>query len=97
MPPDQRGIEPEMPRVNVDARAGLEQSAEREQRAGSAADRRRDRRAGDAQLRERSEPKDQTRSEHDVDRVRQPEHAHRDRRVARAAEDRVDQEQHDDR
>ena len=63
---------------------------------GAAADRRRDRRAGQAKLRERSDAKDQQGTEHDVDRVREPEDAHRDRRVAGAAEDRIDQKDQQD-
>jgi hypothetical protein len=55
-----------------------------------------DGRAGDAELGERPDAEHEARPEHDVDGVGEPEHAHRDRRVARAAEQRVDDEQHDD-
>ena len=53
--------------------------------------------AGDAELGERSDAEDEARTEHDVDRVGEPQHPHRDRRVAGAAEHRVDQEQQHDR
>ena len=86
-----------MPRVDVDARARLEQPAEREQRAGAAPDVVATAAPVTPSFGNGPEAEDQQRPEHDVDRVREPQHAHRDRRVARAAEDRVDQEQHHDR
>jgi hypothetical protein len=86
-----------MPGVNVHPRARPEQPAECEQCAGAAADGRGDRRTGYAELRKWTESKDQTRTERDVDGVRQPEYAHGDRRVARSAEDRVDQKQQEHR
>ena len=56
-----------------------------------------DGRARDAHLRERPEPEDQARVEHDVDGVGEPQRAHGHGRVARPAEDRVDQEEEQDR
>ena len=41
----------------------------------------------------RADAEDQARPEDDVDRVREPQHAHRDRGIARAAEDGVDEEE----
>ena len=58
--------------------------------------RRRDGRARDAERRERPEAEDEARVEDEVDDVREPQDAHRDRRVAGAAEDRVDEEEQDD-
>jgi len=56
--------------------------------ADSATGRRRDGGSGDAEARKRTEAEDEARIEADVDRVRNPQHAHRDRRVAGAAKDR---------
>ncbi len=53
-------------------------------------------RAHHAELGERAEAEDEARPEQDVEDVAEPQHAHRDRRVARAAEHRVDQEQQHD-
>src|SRR5947208_1436900 len=58
--------------------------------------RRRHGRAGDGQPGAWSQTEDEARIETDVDRVGDPEDTHRDRRVARAAEHRVDQKQHHD-
>ena len=63
----------------------------------AAADVGRDGGAGDAELRERTEPEDEARSEDDVQEVAEPQDPHRNCGVAGSAEDRVDQEQHDDR
>ena len=56
----------------------------------AAADVGRDRRAGDAELGKRPEAEDEAGAEHDVEHVAEPQHAHRDRGVAGAAEHRVD-------
>ena len=53
--------------------------------------------AGDAKRGEWPGPEDEQRPEHDVDDVRQPEHPHGDGGVSRAAEDRVGDEEDDDR
>ena len=49
-----------------------------------------------AELRKRADAEDQERPEHDVDGVGEPEHAHRDGRVAGAAKHGVDEKQQDD-
>ena len=87
-------IEPEMLAADDDAAVAARQEVQLHEHADAAAGRRRDRRAGDAESRKRAEPEDEARIEADVDRVGDPQHAHRDRRVAGAAEHGVDQEQH---
>ena len=62
--------------------------------AAATADRRPDRGAGHAELRKRADAEDQARPEDDVDRIREPQHPHRDRGIARATEDGVDEEEH---
>ena len=54
-------------------------------------------RAQDAQLGKRPEPEDQARIQTDVDGIGDPQRPHRRGGIARAAEDRVDQEQQEDR
>ena len=73
---------------------GPNQSSEGEDDAGSSADGGGDGRAGDAKAWERTEPENETRSEENVDGVREPEHAHRDGRVASASKHGVYDEQH---
>ena len=63
--------------------------------ADPAPDIRRHGRAGDPELRERSPAEDEARPEGDVERVREPQRAHREHGVASTAEDRVDQEDHE--
>ena len=64
--------------------------------AGAAAQRGGDRGPFDAHGRDRPQAEDEDRIEHDVQRVRHPQHTHRRRCIARAAEDRVDDEQQQD-
>ena len=79
-----------------DAAVATRQEEQLHQHTDAAPRRRRHRRAGDAQPGEWPETEDEARIETDVDCVGDPEDAHRDRRVARAAEHRVDQKQHHD-
>ena len=85
-----------MPPRDGDPRSPRAEPVQLVEDAGAAADRRRHRGAGHAQLGERPQAEDEARAEHDVDDVREPEHPHRDRGVARAAEDGVDEEQQQD-
>src|SRR2546422_729836 len=64
-------------------------------RSGAPPNVRRHRGAGDAKFRERPKAKNETRPEHDVERVCQPQHAHGNRSITRSAKDRIDHEQHD--
>ena len=85
-----------MPPLHGDPRPGPQEPADRVERPRAAPDRRGHRRPGDAELRKGPEAEDEAGSEHDVDRVRQPEDAHRDRGVSGSAKDRVDDEEDDD-
>src|SRR3954454_21002065 len=82
--------------LNIKTSAGTDQLAESEERASAAANRRRNRSTDDAELWKGTDSKNQTRAEHDVDPVRQPQRAHRDRGVTGATKDRVDHEEHHD-
>ncbi len=86
-----------MPACDVDAPAGPQQEREGVERTRAAPDGGGDRRTRHAEFGERPEAEDETGAEKDVDGVGEPEHAHGNRRVARAAEDGVDEKQHDDR
>jgi hypothetical protein len=44
----------------------------------------------DPKLGERTEPEDKAWTKSDVDRIREPEHAHRDRRIAHAAKNGIE-------
>ena len=79
-----------------DAAVPPRQHVELHQHAHAASRRRRHRRARDAEAWKRAEAENQTRIEHDVDRVRDPQHAHRNRRIAGAAKNRVDEKQRED-
>ncbi len=81
---------------DANAAAGPRQVIELVEHAAAAADGRADGGAGDAHLGERADAEDEARAEHDVDRVGEPQHAHRDGGVAGAAEHRVDEEQQQD-
>ena len=81
---------------HLDVPAGLKEPIKRERRTRTPSNSSRDRRADDAQLRKRPHAENQQWSKHDVDRVGEPEDAHRDRRVAGAAKNAVDQKQHHD-
>src|SRR5215213_3070868 len=82
--------------LDFESSTGPKQLDECENCTGTSADRRRDRSADDAELWKRSESEDQTRAEENVDPVREPQGAHRDRSVARATKDRVNHEEHYD-
>src|SRR2546426_12207055 len=87
------GFDPEMLARDFESSAFANQAAERVNRAGSPAYIRSHRRAGDAEFWKRTEPKDETWPKRYVERVRQPQYSHRNRRVAGAAKDRMDHEQ----
>src|SRR3569832_515879 len=82
--------------LNEETTAFTNQLTDREERASASADRRRDRGADNAELRKGTDSEDQTRTEQDVDPVREPQRAHRDRGVACATKDRVDHDVHHD-
>src|SRR5262245_31711168 len=71
--------------------------AKRVNRTGPATDVRRYGRSGNAELWKRTETEDEAGAKYNVERVRQPQHAHGDRSVARTAKDRIDHKQHHDR
>jgi hypothetical protein len=82
--------------TNVETAALSPQAAQRVERAGAAADVRSDSSADDTELGKWTETEDKTRTKYDVDPVCQPQCAHRDRCVARAAKDCIHHKQHDD-
>src|SRR5262245_8863517 len=86
-----------MTSLDIETSAGTNELGESEQRARASADIRRDRSADDAELWERSKAEDQTRSKCNVDPISEPQRAHRNRRITRAAKDGVDHEEHHDR
>ena len=99
-PPDaahHRRVEPEVARLDAQPPVAPRQPVELVEHAGAAAEVGGDGGAGHAERRERPQPEDEARGEHDVERVGQPQHAHGDRRVAGAAEDGVDEEEQHDR
>src|SRR5690606_38702313 len=75
-----------------------EKAIRRVQRTARAADRRTDRRTRYAEFRKETDTENKARPENDVQNIREPKHAHCDRRIARTAKDRVQQEKrkHDD-
>jgi hypothetical protein len=85
-----------VPALDVDASVPSEQQPELHQHRKRTARRRRHRGANHAELWEGPKPEDEQRIERQVDGVRQPQHAHGNRGIARAAKDRVlQEEQHD--
>ena len=76
-----------------DSRVAPHETIQLVEDAGAAADGRSHRGAGDAELGERTQAEDETGAEQDVDDVGEPEDPHRDRGVAGASEDGVDEEQ----
>ena len=96
MPPIAAEVEPQVAPVNGSRPAARVRWIQLIQDAAAAADRRADGCPGHAHLGKRPDAEDEARAEHDVDRVGEPEHAHGDRRVARAAEHGVDEEQQQD-
>src|ERR1044071_1861045 len=82
--------------LDLETSAPAHETTQREQRARAATDVRCDRSADDAEFWKWSNTEDQTWTKQDVDRIRQPQCAHRDRRITRAAKDRIDHEQHHD-
>src|SRR6185436_9969996 len=62
--------------------------------AAATADCRSDGGAGHAELWKWADAENQARPEDDVDRIREPQHPHRDRGIARATEDGVNEEEH---
>ncbi len=89
-------VETQMPCQHMDALRALQQSIELVEHADAAARQRSQRRARYPEMRKRTEAEDQTRVEDEVDDVRHPQQAHRNRRITRAAKDCVVQEEHDD-
>src|SRR5688572_27771730 len=79
----------------LDVATGLEEPVESERRAGSPTYSSGHGGAGDAEFREGADAEDEKRPEDDVDAVREPEYAHRDRRIAGPAKDAVDEKEHD--
>src|ERR1044072_8809058 len=73
--------------------AGTNQAADRVESAGTASDSRCDSGADNAHFGKRPPAKNETRAKQDVDGVAQPQHTHRDGRIAGAAEDSVDYEE----
>src|SRR6185369_16787137 len=79
-------FESEVPPRDRDARtAAAHEPAQREQRPYATTDVRGDRRSLHAERGKRTQPEDEAWPERNVDCVRQPENAHRDRRVAGTA------------
>src|SRR5687768_15384767 len=82
--------------LQLNVTSWLEESPERERGACPSANSRRDCRARDAHFRKGANAKNEERSQHDVDDIRDPEHTHRDRRVTGATKDSVRKKQHHD-
>src|SRR5437870_13726205 len=80
---------------DFESSAFANQTAERVNRASAPPDVSRHGGAGNSKFGERPKAEDETGAEHYVERVRQPENAHCDRRVTRSAKNRIDHKQHD--
>ena len=89
-------LEPHVRAPHNDASAASPEDQQLHDDADAAAGGRCDRGAGNAEARERTESENEARIEADVDSVRNPQHAHGDRRVTRAAKHGVDQKEHED-
>src|SRR5947207_2051485 len=85
-----------MTALDVETAAGPNQLTECEQCTCSSADVRRDSSADDSHFRKWSDTENQTWAKHDVDPVRQPQYAHRNRGIAGASEDCVDHVEQND-
>src|SRR5215213_8548106 len=85
-----------MTALDIKTPAVTNKLADCEDCTSASANGRRDRGANDAELRKRTKSEDQTGAEQDVDPVREPQRAHRDRSIAGATKDRVDHEEHHD-
>ena len=81
--------------MNGDVSRPLPEVPTRVQHAGAAPYGGGDRRAGDSHIGERTGSENEERPEHDVERVREPEDAHRDRGIAGASQGGIDHEQHE--
>src|SRR5262249_60565352 len=95
-PPHARRFQREMSPADRHAASPAREDPELEQDADAPPAGRRDRGSQDTQPRERPEPEDEARVQHEVDRVGEPQRPHRDRRVSRAAKDRVGQKKEQD-
>src|SRR5580704_804947 len=85
-----------MPRQHMDSLRPTKQPVELVYHADTSARKRRQRRTGYAQPRKRPQAEDETGVQYQVKYVRNPQQPHRNRRITRAAKDRIVEEEHDD-